>query len=160
MNTAISSGRQMSPNIVDRNDARLKNSAPTKNRHSPCASASTTLNCWPIAGASTGMMSGGIIAMAKHCASPVAVRTPSSCLRVIGSDSVKSAEPFFDSDEQAAAAEQHREQHAHLRQVVAEGVVPDEAAELALYRDGLTNGGAERRVVAGQRLDSASGIIR
>ena len=43
------------------------------------------------------MTSGGIIAMAKHCASPVAVRTPSSCLRVIGSDSVKSAEPFFDS---------------------------------------------------------------
>ena len=49
------------------------------------------------------------------------VRAPSSCLRVTGSDSVKSAEPFVDSRQQSAAAEQHREEHAHLRQVVAEG---------------------------------------
>ena len=106
------------------------------------------------------MTSGGTIAIAKHCASPVPVRAPSSCLRVTGSDSVKSAEPFVDSVQQPAAAEQDREEHAHLRQVVAEGVVPDEAAEILLHLDGFTNGGAEAGRSSPDTPTRASGSSR
>src|SRR5687768_1380700 len=70
MPTAISMGRQRSANSVERNDARLKNTAATTKMQTPCARASTMLNCWPIDGARIGMVSGGTIEIAASSASP------------------------------------------------------------------------------------------